>query len=183
MLHGFGGDPSQPHLVAVCTALAGGGVAALRFAYRDHRPPRMTLASALEDARGALRLLRAHPAVNAGRLAVVGFSFGGAVAALLAGEEKRMRAAVLAAATSNGEGKHAPLHAITKTRARVLLLRGSDDTVVSEAHAERFVLAASQAGVAHELRTIPGADHDFGPGAPTRERMATIVSTWVRESL
>ncbi len=30
VLHGFGGDPDQPHIVATCEALANAGVAALR---------------------------------------------------------------------------------------------------------------------------------------------------------
>jgi len=81
VLHGFGGHPDQPHIVAVSEALATAGVAALRFAYRDHQPPRMTLASGLADASGAIRLLKAHPDIPEA-LGVVGFSFGGAVAAL-----------------------------------------------------------------------------------------------------
>ncbi len=63
VLHGYGGDPDQPHIVATCAALADVGVAALRFAYRDHQPPRMTLESGLADAAGAIRLLKAHPSV------------------------------------------------------------------------------------------------------------------------
>ena len=31
VLHGYGGDPDQPHIVATCAALAESGVAALRF--------------------------------------------------------------------------------------------------------------------------------------------------------
>src|SRR5439155_1668937 len=50
VLHGFGGDPDQPHIVAVSEALARSNVAALRFAFRDHRPPRMTLETGLADA-------------------------------------------------------------------------------------------------------------------------------------
>ena len=49
VLHGYGGDPDQPHIVATCEALAESGVAALRFAYRDHQPPRMTLDSGLAE--------------------------------------------------------------------------------------------------------------------------------------
>src|SRR5437667_2757988 len=45
----------------------------------------------------SVRLLKAHPDVPE-RLAVVGFSFGGTVAALVAGRDSRIRAAVLAAA-------------------------------------------------------------------------------------
>src|SRR2546423_6009148 len=78
-------------------AMAGGGVAGVPSAARDHRPPRMTLASALADAAGAIRVLKAHPDVPE-RLGIVGFSFGGTVAALVAGRGSRGCAALLAAA-------------------------------------------------------------------------------------
>src|SRR5438094_7162866 len=140
VLHGFGGDPDQPHIVATCDALAQVGVAALRFAYRDHRPPRMTLATGLADAAGAIRVLKAHPDVPEPPR-VVGFSFGGTVAALVAGRDSRIRAAVLAAAPAvagpnftawSDDGKWKPLAEISRTRGRVLLIwgwRGPRDAV------------------------------------------------------
>lgn len=181
VLHGYGGDPAQPHIVETCAALAGAGVAALRFAYRDHRPPRMTLATATDDAKGALRLLRAHPEVKADRVAIVGFSFGGAVAALVAGSERPVRAVVLAAATSESQGADRPLQAIARTKARVLLLWGTNDTEVPTAHAERYRAALAAAGVAHRFETVDGGDHDFDP-PDARRRMADRVAGWVRES-
>src|SRR5258705_332936 len=79
---GYGGPPAQPPIVECCAALAAAGIAALRFPYRDHQPPRMTLDTGTEDATAALAALRA--AVGEAS-AVVGFSFGGCVAARLAG--------------------------------------------------------------------------------------------------
>src|SRR4051794_20165493 len=84
VLHGFGGHPEQPHIVATCTALADAGIAALRFAYRNSQPPKMTLDTAFEDTAGAVRVLKAHPAIPE-TLGVVGFSFGGTIAAIVAG--------------------------------------------------------------------------------------------------
>ena len=190
VLHGFGGDPGQPHIVATCDALAKVGVAALRFAYRDHRPPRMTLASGLADAAGAIRVLKAHPDVPE-RLGVVGFSFGGTVAALVAGRDSRIRAAVLAAAPAvagpnftawSNDGKWKPLAEISRTRARVLLIWGSRDTAVPIENAERYAAVLTQARVRNELVTIEGGDHDFAPAAP-RARMAATVADWMRQSL
>lgn len=182
VLHGFGGHADQPHIVETCDALAAAGVAALRFAYRDHEPPRMTLASGLEDASGAIRLLKAHPAVP-DRLAVVGFSFGGAVAALAAGRDSRLRAAVLAAAPTRfgDEPRWKPLPELTKTRARVLLLWGTRDTQVSFDHVERYADVLRQAHVTSRVERIEGADHDFGP-ADRRAEMTRTVADWIRES-
>ncbi len=189
VLHGYGGDPDQPHIVATCEALAAAGVAALRFAYRDHRPPRMTLDSGLADAAGAIRLLKAHPDVPE-RLGVVGFSFGGTVAAIAAGRDSRIRAAVLAAAPAMAQphfhawtngGKWKPIAELSRTRARVLLIWGSRDTQVPFEDAERYHSVLSQARVTNRVVTIEGADHDFQPAA-ARERMTAAAVEWVRES-
>jgi dienelactone hydrolase len=190
VLHGFGGDPDQPHIVATCDALATAGVAALRFAYRNHRPPRMTLASGLADAAGAIRLLKAHPDVPE-RLGVVGFSFGGTVAALVAGRDSRIRGAVLAAAPAvagpeftawSNDGKWKPVAELSRTRARVLLIWGSRDGEVAFENAERYAAVLSQARVPNKIVTIEGGDHDFAP-AGARAKMTATVAEWMRETL
>ncbi len=183
VLHGFGGHPDQPHVVAACMALAEAGVAALRFAYRDHEPPRMTLESGLADAAGAVRLLKAHPAVP-DRLGIVGFSFGGAVAAVAAGRDARIRAAVLAAAPAEWtrDGRWKPLAEVSRTRARVLLLCGARDTQVPIEHAERYRAVLSQARVTNRLAIVDGGDHDFEPAA-ARERMTAELAAWMVEGL
>jgi len=189
VLHGFGGHPEQPHIVATCDALAAAGVGALRFAFRDHEPPRMTLDSALADTAAALRLLKAHPRLP-GALGVVGFSFGGTVAAVTAGRDSRLRAAVLAAAPAEAgarftawsrEGPWKPVAELSRTRARVLLIWGSRDTEVPMEQAERYRAVLSQARVTNHLVTIEGGDHNFDPAA-ARERMTAAVADWVSES-
>ena len=183
VLHGFGGDPEQPHIVATCEALARAGVAALRFAYRDHRPPRMTLASGLADAAGVIRVLKAHPDVPE-RLGVVGFSFGGTVAALVAGRDSRVRAAALAAAPAQfgDDPKWKPLAELSRTRARVLLVWGSRDNQVPFENADRYAAVLSQARVPNRIVMIDGGDHDFAPGA-ARAKMTETVAEWMRETL
>jgi dienelactone hydrolase len=183
VMHGFGGHPDQPHIVATCEALANTGIAALRFAFRDHQPPRMTLASALADAAGAIRVLKAHPDVPE-RLGVIGFSFGGTVAALVAGRDSRIRAAVLAAAPAQfgDDPKWKPVAELSRTRARVLLVWGSRDSQVAFENAERYAAVLSQARVPNRIVTIEGADHDFAP-AGARAKMTETVAMWVREAL
>ncbi len=168
VLHGFGGHPDQPHIVATCDALARAGVAALRFAYRDHQPPRMTLDSGLADAAGGIRVLKAHPDIPE-RLGVVGFSFGGTVAAL-------------GFSAWSNDGKWKPVAELSRTRARVLLIWGSRDDQVAFDNAERYAAVLSQARVPNRIVTIEGADHDFGPAGP-RARMTETVAEWLRETL
>jgi dienelactone hydrolase len=183
VLHGFGGHPDQSHIIATCDALSAAGVVALRFAYRDHEPPRMTLASGLADASGAIRLLKAHPDIPES-MGVVGFSFGGAVAALVAGRDSRIRVAVLAAAPAHfgDDEKFKPVAEISRTRARVLLIWGGHDTQVPLTNAERYAAVLSQARVSHRRVVIEGGDHDFAPAGP-RDKMAQEVGEWCRENL
>lgn len=183
VLHGFGGHPDQLHIVATCEALATIGIAALRFAYRDHLPPRMTLASGLADAAGAIRVLKAHPDVPE-RLGVVGFSFGGTVAALVAGRDSRIRGAVLAAAPAQfgADPKWKPVAELSRTRARVLLVWGSRDSQVPFENAERYAAVLSQARVPNRIVTIEGGDHDFAPAGP-RAKMTETVAEWLRQAL
>ena len=185
VLHGYGGHPEQPHILATCSALADAGIAALRFAYRDHQPPRMTIDTALADVAGAVRLLKAHPDVPE-RLGVVGFSFGGTVAAIAAGRDSRMRAAVLCAAPARmsprgAPGTWKPAAELSRTRGRVLLVWGTRDDQVAIDNAETYREVLSQARVTNKLVMIEGGDHDFQPAA-ARARMTAAVSDWVRES-
>src|SRR5256886_8026390 len=150
----------------------------------------MTLASGLADAAGAIRVLKAHPAVPE-RLGVVGFSFGGTVAALVAGRDSRIRAAVLAAAPAlagptftawSNDGKWKPVAELSPTRARVLLIWGSRDTAVPAENPARYMAVLTQARVRNELVTIEGGDHDFAPAGP-RAKMAATVADWLRSNL
>lgn len=180
MLHGLGGGPEEPHILSVCGALAERGVGALRFSFRGTEGAAATLDSALADTAGALRLLRAHPALPQGS-GIVGFGFGGAVAAVAAGRDSRVKVAILGAAPAELAGSRRPLAEITRTRARVLLVWGSRDRQLPYTDAERYSSVLSQARVTHRVVTIDGGDHLFSPAGP-RARMATEVAEWARES-
>ncbi len=102
MLHGFTGDRFEPHRLFVKTArdLAAHGIAALRFDFRGSGESEgdfedVTVSGEVSDARAALDFLAAHPAVDADRLGLLGISLGGCVAALVAGDDDRVKALVL----------------------------------------------------------------------------------------
>ncbi len=172
-----------PHVVATCEALAGGGFGAVRFSYRTSRRGAAPGAIALADAGGAVRLLKSHPALSGG-VGVVGFGFGGAIAALVAGRDSRLRCAVLAGAPAriDGEPDWKPIAELSRTRGRVLLLRGSRDTRVAAIDVERYAAVLSAARVTRRVVTIDGADHHFDPAGPRAQALETIVA-WVRDSL
>lgn len=149
----------HPDVLLTCNALADAGVGALRF---DWRSPRPGLDDAVGDVVAALRLLKVHPALP-GAIGVGGYLFGAAVAAVAAGRDSRVKVAVLGSPPAEVDGSRRPLVEVTRTRARVLIVRGegADDS-------ERYVPVLSQARVTHRVLA-----HD------RRERTVREVATWV----
>lgn len=89
-LHGFGGSRVEARRLFVEGArrLAGRGIASLRIDFRgcgesDGDFEGTTIASMVADARAALDTLARHEAVDANRVAVVGFSLGATIASQL----------------------------------------------------------------------------------------------------
>ena len=151
----------HPDVLLTCNALADAGIGALRF---DWRTPRPTLDDAVGDVVAALRLLKVHPALP-GAIGVAGFLFGAAVAAVTAGRDSRVKVAVLGSPPAEVDGSRRPLVEVTRTRARVLIVRGdgADD-------ADRYAPVLSQARVTH--RVLP---HD------KRERVVREIATWAQD--
>ena len=163
----------------VCHALAAAGIAALRFAYRIASDVPANVA----DAAGAIRLLRAHPAIPQ-RVGIFGHSYGGAIAAIVAGRDSRIRAAALAVPPADRDyfGTMKPMAELSRTRAKILLVAASADAVVSPADPERYAVLLRQAGVVNRLVTIEGSDHNFTL-PKYRTAMLKAVTSWFRESL
>lgn len=177
VLPGRGG--TMAHTAYLCEALTGAGIAALRFTFRVDGDALAGLA----DAGGAIRLLRAHPAVPQ-RTGVLGWSFGGAVAAMAAGRDSRIRAAVLVSTPAAREyfGAAKPLAEVSRARATVLIVRAEADEVVAPADADRYAQVLTQARVRHRVATIAGADHNFTQPAQRAELLA-LVTTFLAETL
>ena len=163
----------------VCVALATAGVAALRFSYRVASD----LPANVADAAGAIRLLRAHPSVPQ-RIGIFGHSYGGAIAAIAAGRDSRVRAAALAVPPAKRDyfGTAKPMAELSRTRAKVLLIVATADAVVPPGDPERYAVLLRQAGVAHHVVRVEGADHNFTLPA-YRAAMLGAVTAWFRETL
>jgi dipeptidyl aminopeptidase/acylaminoacyl peptidase len=163
----------------VCEALAAAGVAALRFAYRTASD----IPGNLADAAGAIRLLRAHPAIPQ-RVGIAGHSYGGAIAGIAAGRDSRIRAAALIVPPAERDyfGTVKPMAELSRTRAKVLLVGATADAIVPPEHTERYAILLRQAGVAHRVVRVEGADHNFT--LPSyRSAMLEAVTGWFRETL
>lgn len=111
-LHGFTGTKCEAHrfFVKLARALTEHGIACLRFDFRgcgdsagefEH----VTIRSEIADALEAIRFLARHPRVNSRRLALIGMSLGGAIAAHVAAREpSRVKTVVLLAPVADGTG-------------------------------------------------------------------------------
>jgi alpha/beta superfamily hydrolase len=151
----------DPDVLLTSNALEDAGVAALRFDWRTRRP---SLDDAVGDVKAALTLLKAHPALPGG-IGVAGFRFGAAVAAATAGRDSRVKVAVLAEPPAEVDGSRRPLVEVTRTRARVLIVRGEGDD------ADRYTPVLSQARVTHRV-----------VGRKARERLVREIADWAKES-
>jgi dienelactone hydrolase len=133
--------------------------------------------SAVAEAYAALRLLARDPRIDASRIAIVGFSFGGEVAHLAAFE--RVRGALVPDATRFAAhiayypaGVHGAVAGPgAYTGAPVLLLLGDKDDNLPIAKAEDYLAYAKAGGAAPpiEVSIYPGAYHAWtvpNPGAP-----------------
>ena len=113
LLHGFTGTRDEMPVAGTTEGvfsrtarlLAGAGLASLRIDFRhDARSPEaftgMTFDGQIADARAALAWLRADPRLDGSRVAVLGWSQGGLIAASVAGLEPALKAAVLWAAVA-----------------------------------------------------------------------------------
>ena len=147
----YGGDMDNNVVVAACQALAGHGIAALRFNFRGAGQSE----GAFDEGRGerddvgaALAHLAALPEIDAKRVGLAGYSFGALVAAEAASGALRGLALV------------SPPVAFSDLRVAwgcpALLLAGGMDSL---APADRLHVIGEAPGV--EVRVFEGADHSW----------------------
>jgi pimeloyl-ACP methyl ester carboxylesterase len=123
VLHGFGSNKNSQNVLAPCKVLDELGYVTLRFDMRgcgesegDHGS--VICLEQVEDLRNALTFLSGHPAVAPDRIAVIGTSFGGAVAVYAGGIDERIAAVISNGGWGNGERKFRGQHATPEAWAR-----------------------------------------------------------------
>ena len=115
VLHGFGSNKSSSNTMEPTKILTGMGYVVLRFDMRgcgesEGERGNLICLEQVEDTSSALTFLTKHPAVDPDRIAVVGSSFGGAVAVYTGGVDKRVAAVISNGGWGDGERKFRGQH-------------------------------------------------------------------------
>ena len=123
VLHGFGSNKNSSNVMGPANVLADYGYVTLRFDMRgcgesEGEHARVICLEQVEDTRNALTFLSRHPSVAPERIAVVGTSFGGAVAVYAGGIDERIAAVISNGGWGNGERKFRGQHATPEAWAR-----------------------------------------------------------------
>jgi dienelactone hydrolase len=215
LLHGFTGQHVEDHRLFVQFArrLAGAGLAALRVDFygsgdSDGDFEECTVHTELADAVAALDWLTQQPGMDPDRIAILGLSLGGGVAALLAGQDSRVKAAVFWNAVAL-PGLHfidiptedpfagvvgglrlgpdflptfRALDIVGRLRRYAgpgLVIRGTADELVTQTEAETLCAALAEHGT---LRLIDGADHTFRR-PDWRQALFDVTTRWLTDHL
>jgi pimeloyl-ACP methyl ester carboxylesterase len=122
-LHGFGGNCKSQNVLQPCRVLGEFGYVTLRFDMRgcgesEGEFGRVICLEQVEDLRNAMTYLAGHPCVDPDRIAVIGSSFGGAVAVYGAGVDERIAAVVSNGGWGHGERKFRGQHPTPEAWAR-----------------------------------------------------------------
>lgn len=212
LLHGFTGQhiEDQRLFVQAGRYLAEAGYAVLRMDFygsgnSDGAFDEMTVHSEVDDAIAMLDWFCAQPGIDPDRFAVIGLSLGGAITALLAAFDRRVKAAVFWNAVAEprlhfGEiardGPHAGvtggmrvspafletfyamdvIGAVQRYGGPGLVIRGTADDVVPAQEADALAAALGERGT---LRMIEDADHTFQHPA-WRADLFAITAAWLR---
>jgi dienelactone hydrolase len=132
-LHGSGGNREDLLLPAV--ELAGRGVVAMTISQPNDAT---TFRPLVVNARRAIDVLAARRDVDPKRLGVVGFSLGAQTAAILAGDDTRVKAVGII----SGRGAPVPLYWIRKAHGDLFFQAGTKDEVVPHAQLAALIAAA-----------------------------------------
>ncbi len=108
-------------------------------------------------AKAGLDVLRNHEKVDAGRLASMGYCFGGVASLELARSGEPLKAVV-----SFHSFLNTPMPAKSgEVKAKIYVMRGEDDPFVKPEDIEGFMQEMNQAGVDWRMLVFPGAVHSF----------------------
>ena len=134
VLHGFGSNSSSSNCVLPSEMLAEWGYVALRFDFRgcgdsEGKRANMVCLEQVEDASAAVGFLQTRAEVDPARIALVGSSFGAAVAVYTGGVDPRVAAVISSGGWGDGESKFRKQHASPEAWKRFtdMMARGKEE--------------------------------------------------------
>lgn len=210
--HGVNGSKIGPNraFVAVAEHLEETGIATVRADYRgagdsEGDPEDLTPATARADVLAVLAEIRD---LDAGRVGLIGHSFGGIVAAGLSRELPGVQGVALWSTPTDpptlepgehpteggldwdgtplgrgfveGMAASRPVADLIAAGVPVLLVHGAADTTVPPSQSRRAAVQLGAAGIPVHLDIVPGADHSFGTG---RKRLVELTADWIARHL
>jgi dipeptidyl aminopeptidase/acylaminoacyl peptidase len=115
VLHGFGGSKDGAGSIALCERLAEWGYVTMRFDFRgcgesEGERGRIICLDQVADTKNAVDYVASRPEVDPQRIALIGSSFGAAVAIYAAGEDRRVAAVISSGGWGDGARKFRGQH-------------------------------------------------------------------------
>ena len=155
VLHGFGSSKEAANVTGPCAYLESLGYITLRFdmsgcGQSEGVRGNLICLEQVQNTRDALSFLATHPAVDPGRIALLGSSFGAAVALYTGGVEPRVAAVISSGGWGHGERKFRGQHNTPEAWARFLAM-------LEEGKAHRARTGTSLMVPRYEIVPIPAA--------------------------
>jgi alpha/beta superfamily hydrolase len=171
----YGGNMSSNVVFSICQALALKNIAALRFNFRGVGQSEGEFGGGTgerEDVRAALAFVSSAENIKRNKIGLVGYSFGGGVAAAVAvlDERVKMLALVSPALVYGGES-------LREYKKPKFIIIGENDNMVAPEEVEEAVEAMPKP---KRFEIIPGADHFW---AGYEEAVAEKVCRFFRKGL
>lgn len=216
LLHGDGGDDTGPGnlFVTLAAELAGRGIATLRIDFAGSGPSQQ-LQTALDypgmvaDTTAAVRFLAADPRFDPARIALLGYSRGGTVAATVAGATPAVAALVSwSGLIADGTDENPDAHDLARAAGHVVVdgwdfsLAWFDSIQASHALTDRAAYRGPELAVVGDrdgvvrpsvsenfiavskspdktLHAVVGADHGMGAGTPQAAETVAVTVDWL----
>ena len=184
----------EAEVIAYPYLMAGFHAFVLRYSVKDHR----TWPNPLNDFEQAMELIRGNAEkwhIMKDKIAVIGFSAGGHLAATVATLAKnRPNAAILgyaaleqniASACQPGTGIPSPIDYVDEKTPPCFLFAARDDAVVPVSNSLKFQMALTEYGIQFESHIYAYGGHGFGTGAANiaGTDICRRIPNWVNDSI
>jgi len=138
-------------------------ITTLRFNYRGVPPSTGTYGGGsgeLEDVLKAVEFIRSQQNVNRERIALVGYSFGGSLALMVAEKAKAKVVVSISPQVNPSETRLDTLEYARRITCPVLLIHGKSDETVPYSDSER-IYEALEKSVEKDIELVDGANHMY----------------------